>query len=156
MSELETRIADFLNQEHIAVVGVRSTQDDAANLIYRKFREAGYTVYAINPNAETVEGDPCYANLWAAPTKPDAVVIVTRPEITENVVQQCAELGITRVWIHQSFMGNSLSPTALETCKTHNIEVIPGLCPMMYVGKVDFFHGFACWLPRVTGKMPAV
>lgn len=156
MSELQARIEDFLAQKHIAVAGVRSTKDDAANLIYRKLRETGRTVYAINPNAQSVEGDPCYPDLASTPQPPTAVMIVTRPEVTDALIKQCAELGIQRVWVHNSFMGNSLSPETVALCKAHNIKLIPGLCPMMFVEKADFFHKAAHWFTSVTGKLPQV
>lgn len=156
MSEIQARIDDFLAQRRIAVAGVRSTKDDAANLIYRKLRENGYTVYAINPNAETAEGDPCYPDLASTPERPEAVVIVTRPEVTGTILRQCAELGITRVWVHRSFMGDSLPADALEFSRANGISIIPGLCPMMFVDKADFFHRGVGWLTRVTGRMPAV
>lgn len=153
MAEIQARIDDFLAQKRIAVAGVRGSKDDAANLIYRKLRGAGYTVYAINPNASTVEGDPCYPDLHATPERPEAVVIVTRPEVTDQIIQQCADLGIKRVWIHRSPMGNSLSERSKELCKEKGIALIPGMCPMMFVDKVDFPHGLMRWFTRVTGKM---
>lgn len=55
------------------------TKDDAANFIYRKLKETRHRVFAVNPNAETVEGDKCHPNLKAIRDGIDAVVVVTRP-----------------------------------------------------------------------------
>lgn len=155
MSTLEA-IHDFLAQKRIAVAGVSSTKPDAPNLIYRKLRDSGYQVYAINPKVQTVEGDPCYPDLKSLPEKVDAVVIGTRPEVTEQIVRECAELGISRVWMHyaMSFLGGSYSEAAVNYCHEHNISVIPGGCPMMFVEPVDFGHKCLRWFSRRTGTLP--
>ena len=77
MPTMQEATRDFLAQKRIAVVGVSRTQNNAANIIYRKLRSENYKVFAVNPNAATVEGDTCYSNLKTIPEKPDGVVVVT-------------------------------------------------------------------------------
>src|SRR4029453_1319447 len=49
---------DFLAHERIAVTGVsRTPGNHGANFVYRRLRERGYEVFAVNPNATEVEGD---------------------------------------------------------------------------------------------------
>ena len=93
MAKIDALVQDFLAQEKIAVVGVSDKRETGCNLAYRKFREAGYTVTAVNPRLTTFEGDPCYPNLESIPEKPDAVFILANPQVTEQIVQQCVELG---------------------------------------------------------------
>ena len=155
MPTMSSMVEDFLAQKRIAVAGVSHTKEDAAaNAIYRKLREAGYQVFPVNPNAETVEGDTCYPDLKAIPEGVDAVVISTRPEITEEIVQQCVEVGISRVWMHRSFGQGSVSPAAVDFCHEHNITVIPGACPMMYCKPVDFGHKCMRWTLGLIGGLP--
>jgi len=156
MSNLNEAAADFLAQKRIAVAGVSRTGQDAANGIYVKLRDSGYQVFPINPNAGEVEGDPCYPNLKSIPDGVDGVVIVTRPEVTEQIVHECAELGISRVWMHQGmpFLGSSVSENAVQFCREHNITVIPGGCPMMFCQPVDFGHKCIRWWLGLTGKLP--
>lgn len=108
---LEAKVEDFLAQKRIAVAGVSRTQQAAANAVYRRLREVGYQVFPVNPNADQVEGDPCYHDPKSIPGVIDAVFIATRPEATEQLVRQCAEAGISRVWMHRSFhaLGTSMS-----------------------------------------------
>ena len=77
MPTLNEIVADFLAQKRIAVAGVSRSRHNAANMIYRKLRKTGYQVFPINPKVESVEGDPCYADLKSVPEKTDGVVIVT-------------------------------------------------------------------------------
>ena len=150
MTTLETKIHDFLAQNRIAVVGV--SRDDsghpAANLIYRKLRSEGYKVVAVNPNATIVEGDISYPNLRSVSEKPEAVVIVTKPGITEQVVRECAELSIANIWMHKGIdsKGTSVSKEAVHYCHQHGITVIPGGCPMMYCNHADIGHRVMRWM----------
>ena len=156
MSTLEAKVSDFLSQKRIAVAGVSRTKQDAANLVYKKLKEAGYEVFAVNPNAQTFGDDPCYPDLKSIPGGVDGVVIVTRPKITEELVRQCAEAGVARVWMHQSMMKSvtSVSQEAVAFCTEQNISVIDGACPMMFCQPVDFGHKCMRFVMRFTGGMP--
>ena len=156
MATLNEIVDDFLAQKRIAVAGVSRRRHNAANMIYRKLRKTGYQVFAINPKVETVEGDPCYPDLKSVPEKTDGMVIVTRPEVAEQLVRQCAEVGIPRVWMHRSlgFMGTSVSEQAVEFCRENSMTVIPGGCPMMFCKPVDFAHTCLHWMLKLTGGLP--
>ena len=83
-------------------------------------------------------------------------MIVTRPEITERIVHDCNDAGVRRVWMHQSVAkGSSVSPAAVEYCRQHDINVIPGACPMMYGDDVDVAHRCMRVILRLTGGLPA-
>ena len=154
-SKLEATVREFLAQRRIAVAGVsRTDTDEAANLIYRKLRDGGYQVFAVNPRAESVEGDVCYRDLGEVPGGVDAVVIATHPEATPQVVRRCAELGIGRVWMHRSFGPGSVAEEAVSLCREHGITVIPGGCPMMFLAPVDIGHRCMRWLLSLTGGLP--
>ena len=100
MSQVDALVRDFLAQKKIAVVGVSDKRDTGCNLVYRRFKDAGYQVYAVNPRLAAFDGAPCYPDLKSLPEIPDGVFILTNPKIAEAVVQQCVELGIKRVWLH--------------------------------------------------------
>lgn len=155
MTTLQEAVDDFLAQRRIAVAGVSRSGSEAANLIYRKLRDAGYEVFAVNPKATTVEGDPCYPDLAALPERPDGVVIVTPPDAAEGLVQTCADLGIPRVWMHRSFGTGSVSDEAVSLGQKLGLTVIPGACPMMYVDPVDGGHTYIRWILKLTGGLPS-
>lgn len=147
MATIDALVEDFLAQKKIAVVGVSDKRETGCNLGYRKLKQAGYTVYAINPRLSTFDGDPCYPDLLALPETPDGVFILASPAVTERIVQQCVERGVGRVWMH-CMMGTkpglvpsitSVSPAAVQLCREHGITVIPGSCPNQFL-KPDFGH----------------
>jgi uncharacterized protein len=156
MLTMQEATKDFLSQKKIAVAGVSHTKDDAANNIYRKLRSEGYHVFAVTPNTAVVEGDVCYPDIKAIPEKIDGVVIVTKPEVTEQIVQQCAEVGINRVWMHKGMaaLGSSVSEKAVAYCNEHGITAIPGGCPQMYCEHADFGHKCMRWMLNFTGSLP--
>ena len=84
MAKIDVLVQDFLAQKKIAVVGVSDKRETGCNLGYRKFKTAGYTVFAVNPRLTTFENDPCYADLKSIPEKPDAVFIFTNPTVTDR------------------------------------------------------------------------
>ena len=148
MAKIDNLVKTFLAQKSIAVVGVSDQRDTGCNLAYNKFRAAGYTVYAVNPRISTFNGDPVYPDLKSIPQKPDAVFVLTNPKVTEQIVQQCVDLGIKHVWMH-CLMGTkpglspastSVSPSAVEMCRANGIAVIPGSCPAQFL-ESDFGHG---------------
>lgn len=158
MAKMDTLVQDFLAQEKIAVVGVSDNRETGCNLAYRKFKEAGYNVSAVNPRLTSFEGNPCYPDLGSIPEVPDAVFILTNPNITEQVVQQCVDLGVKRVWMH-CLMGTkpglaasmtSVSSEAVQMCRENGIEVIPGGCPNQHL-KPDFGHSLMRVMFRTLG-----
>jgi predicted CoA-binding protein len=150
-------VHDFLAQKRIAVAGVShdNAHHPSANLIYRRLKKSGHDVFPVNPNLTSFEGDRCYPDVKSIPGGVEGAVIVTRPEITERIVRDCAGAEVRRVWMHQSMAkGSSVSPEAVEYCREHDIEVIAGACPMMYGAGVDFGHLCMRWIPGVTGGLP--
>ena len=121
--------------------------------MYKRLRERGYEVFAVNPKVDTVEGDPCFASVQAIPGGVEGAVIVTRPDVTAQVVRECAAAGVKRVWMHQG-MGNSVSEDAVTFCREQGIAVIPGACPMMYCEPVDFGHKCIRWVFGLVGRLP--
>ena len=107
MAKFENLVQDFLAQKKIAIVGVSDKRDTGCNLAYKKFKENGYQVYGVNPRIMTYEGEPCYPDLKSIPQKPDAVFILASPKVTEQIVQQCVDLGVKYVWMH-CMMGTGL------------------------------------------------
>jgi predicted CoA-binding protein len=156
---LDAKVHDFLAQKRIAVAGVSrdNRRHPTGNLIYRRLKSTGHDVFPVNPQMETFEGDRCYPALQSIPGGVDAVVIVTRPQVTEQIVQNCKAAGIRRVWMHQSIgkKGSSVSPAAVEYCRQHDINVIAGACPMMYGAGADFGHTCMRWVLKLTRGLPA-
>jgi predicted CoA-binding protein len=158
MQTLDAKVQDFLAQKRIAVAGVSrdNSRHPVGNLIYQRLKNTGHEVFAVNPHLETFEGDHCYPDVQSIPGGVDGVMVITRPEATEQIVRQCSEAGIKRVWMHQSFARatSSVSPAAVEYGQKHGMTVIAGACPMMYGPGADFGHRCMRWMLGITGGLP--
>ena len=141
MQTIEAAAAAFLANKRIAVTGVsRHPASHGSNVVYRRLRERGYDVYAVNPNTTEVEGDPSYANLTAVPGGIQAVVIATRPERAVETMRECITLGIRHVWMHRGPGAGSVSAAATELGRQNGITVIDGGCPLMFGPTADLGH----------------
>jgi len=160
MAKIDNMVQDFLAQKKIAVVGVSDQRETGCNLAYRKFKENGYEVFAVNPRITEFEGEPCYPDLKSIPDNPDAVFILANPKVTDEVVQQCVDIGVKHIWMH-CMMGTkpglvenitSVSQDAVRVCRENGIQVIPGSCPNQFL-RPDFGHTMMRGLWRMFGFM---
>lgn len=147
--------SEFLANKRIAVTGVsRSPKDHGSNVVYKRLKERGYEVFAVNPNADVVEGDKSYHDLKAIPGGVEAVVIGTRPEAAEVTMRECAALGIHHVWMHRGPGGGSVSREAQVYGRERGINVIPGGCPLMFEPTSDGGHKAMKFVLTLTGAVP--
>jgi hypothetical protein len=147
-------VATFLRGRRLAVAGVSRQPGQAANAVFRKLRGAGYEVFPINPNTSEVEGTACYAGVGAIPGQLDGVVIATAPDVSAQIVQQCSDHGVRRVWFHRSFGNGSVSEEAVEACSARGIDCIVGGCPLMFCEPVDIGHKCMRWWLQRQGRVP--
>ena len=141
MQSVKEAAAEFLANKRVAVTGVsRTPKTHGSNTVYRRLRDRGYEVFAVNPNADTVEGDPAYQDLKSIPGGVQAVVIGTRPELAEGTMRECAELGIKQVWMHRGPGAGSVSDAAADYGRQHGITVIDGGCPLWFAPVSDLGH----------------
>lgn len=146
---------EFLTRRRVAVTGVsRDPEKHGANVVYRRLRQRGYEVFAINPNAETVEGDRCYPSLADVPGGVEAVVIGTRPDRAQDTISECVELGVNQVWMHRAFGGSSVDRAAVDLGRAHGVTVIDGGCPCMFAPTDDGGHRFIRAVCTLTGAVP--
>lgn len=147
--------SEFLANKRIAVTGVsRNAQGHGSNVVCQRLRERGYEVFAVNPNADQVEGDKCYHDLKSIPGGVGAVVIGTTPETAETTMRECAGLGIKHVWMHRSIGGGSVSGGAAAYGRQQGISVIPGGCPLMFEPVSDGAHKAMKFVFTLTGAVP--
>jgi predicted CoA-binding protein len=155
MTAIKDAAAEFLARKRVAVTGVsRTPGNHGSNVVYKRLRERGYEVFAVNPHAHQVEGDHAYPDLHSIPGGVDAVVIATRPELAQETMHECAELGIRRVWMHRSFGGGSVSDSATAYGREHGITVIDGGCPCMFDPTADLGHKAMRFVFTLNGNVP--
>ena len=156
MQKMKEVASEFLAHKRVAVTGVSSKnpQNHGSNVVYKRLRDRGYQVFAVNPHADEVEGDLCYHDLASVPGGVDWVVIGTRPETAETTVRECVDLGIQRIWMHRAFGSGSVAEEATDYGRQHGVTVIDGGCPCMFDPTSDPGHRVMRAMCTLTGKVP--
>jgi predicted CoA-binding protein len=134
---LRTLIEQILEQKRFAVAGVSRNPEKYGYIVYQKLKAAGYTVYAINPNTDSIGEDLCYPSLDNVPTPIDCVVTVAPPHVTEKVVRDAGRLKIPFVWMQPG----SESTAAYNLARSLSMQVISGgPCIMVSVAQRQTHH----------------
>jgi uncharacterized protein len=155
MQKIKEAASEFLTNRRVAVTGVsRHAKDHGSNVVYKRLRDRGYQVFAVNPNADEVEGDHCYHDLREIPGGVDAAVLATRPETCEETMRECAELGIKHVWMHRGPGAGSVSKEAADYGRQQGIAVIDGGCPCMFGPTADPGHKVMRLALTLSGNVP--
>jgi len=118
-------LTEFLNKNNaVAVIGVSADPDKWGSKIYKTLKSSNFNVYPVNPKYKKIGDDICYPDLKALPKKPDVVITVVPPRVTEQIVKACKEAGISRVWMQPG----SESEKAINFCKNNDIKVVYNTC----------------------------
>ncbi|MFZ0770215.1 MAG: CoA-binding protein [Candidatus Sulfotelmatobacter sp.] len=152
-ASLET-IEDFLAQKRIAMAGISR---DPANFSVKLFEELcrrGYDVVPVNPNTAEVQGRRCFARVQDIQPPVEAALLMTSPEATETVVNDCAEAGIRRVWMYRAAGKGSVSSKAVQFCRERGIQLVPGQCPFMFLPETAGVHRLHGFVRKITGRYP--
>ena len=156
MQTIKQAATDFLAHRRIAVTGVsRNAGMHGSNAVYQRLRQRGYEVFAVNPNADEVEGDPSFHSLAEIPGGVDGVVIGTSPERALATMRECDELVIKLVWMHRSFGTGSVSDDATDYGREHGITVIDGGCPCMFEPTADPGHKVMRFIFTLNRHVPS-
>lgn len=142
-------IQDFIDGKRIALVGASRSEKKFGNMAYKELKQRGYQVFAINPSANEIDGDPCYPNLAALPGKVDGIVITVPPEQGMVALREAAQEGIHNVWVQQQ----ADSPELLAAGRELGLNLVSGKCILMYAQPVRSFHGWHRAFVKLFGKL---
>ena len=115
-------IEQILDQKHFAVLGVSRDKAKYGYQVYKRLKAAGYTVYAVNPNADAIDDDPCYPSLDNIPGKIDCLVTVTPPLVTEESLHLAGRLRVPYIWMQPGSESNA----CYNLAQSVGIQVISG------------------------------
>jgi uncharacterized protein len=121
---------DNIKEKKIAVVGVSHKEDKYGFKIFQDLVKADFKVEGINLSGGEVAGRKLYRSLQELPVKPDIVITVVPPPVTEKVIEACRDLGIKQIWMQPG----SESDTAVKKAQEYGIAVIHNACFMVTHG----------------------
>jgi len=111
----------------VAVAGATDNPSKYGSIIYRDLKLKGFTVYPVNPNRATVDGDPSFKGLEDIPEPPTIVNIVVPPEVTSQILQHCLDLGLTNIWLQPG----AESPAVMAFLQKNDFNYLANACIMV-------------------------
>lgn len=147
-------IERFLAQKRIAIVGISRQPKDLSVALFDELCRRGYDVVPVNPNASSIHGHNCVAQVQDILPPVTAALLMTSPEVTEKVVEDCYAAGIKQVWMYRAAGQGAVSPKAMDFCRERGIEVIPGECPFMFLPNAAGIHRFHGFVRKILGRYP--
>ncbi len=95
----DAALRELLTQARvIAVVGHSDKPQRTSYQIAQFLKRVGYTVYAVNPTVETIDGERSYPSLMDVPEPIDIVDVFRRSEYLTGVVDDAIAAGAKAVW----------------------------------------------------------
>jgi predicted CoA-binding protein len=146
----KSSVENFLAQKNIAIVGISRSGKKFGNAVNKELRAKGYNIFPVNPNADTIDGGPCYKNLSSLPQKADGVIVCIPPSQTESVVKEAHKNGIAHIWMQQG----AESEAAISYCLQNSIDYVAGECILMFAEPTGFGHKLHRWVWGLLGKLP--
>jgi predicted CoA-binding protein len=147
-------INEFLRQKRIAIVGVSRKKSHFSRAVLTEFRKRGYDVVPCNPHESTIDELTAFPNVQSIRPPVDAVLVMTPPEVTESIVKECQQAGVTRIWLHRGTGMGASSSAAIAFCLSHNMKVIAGHCPLMFLSDAHLVHRIHGWFKKLARTYP--
>jgi predicted CoA-binding protein len=149
MSKLSS-IKSFLEPKEMAIAGVSRNPRKFGRMVYDHLKKREFRLCGINPNTDSINGDPCFHSVADLPAQVSRLLVVTPKNQTLEIVQAAITRGIKNIWIQQT----SETPEALELAAKNNIDLISKECIMKFAEPVDGVHKFHRFFSRLFGGYP--
>ena len=148
------QIDEFWQLRRIALVGLSRDPKHFSQSVWKELRGRGYDVVPVNPKTDAIDGQPCFTRVQDIVPPVEGALVMTPPRVTERVVEDCAEAGVTRVWLLGGAGVGASSPKAVAFCESHGMQTVSGHCPFMFLPGTPFFHQVHGFVKKVTGSYP--
>ena len=150
----QSLIDEFLKLKRFAMIGVSRNPKDFSRGLFKEFVTRGYDVVPVNPFVTEVDGKRCYARITEIVPRVSAAIIMTTTAQSEFLIQECADAGITLVWLYGIAGEKSVNPNAVRNCQNLGINVIPGYCPFMVMPASSLGHRLHGSIWKLLGLYP--
>ena len=148
-------IEAFLAHKRFAMIGVSRESDSFSIALFRELCSRGYEVIPVNPLTPNVLGHPCFARVQDIHPPVEAALLMTSPAVTESIVADCALAGIRSIWMYRATGQGAVNQKAVDFCREHDIQVIPGECPFMFLPHASGIHRFHGFFRKLIGLYPS-
>jgi predicted CoA-binding protein len=135
MSEVECQLPEFNpedeetrgileNNRTIAVVGLSTDPGKDSHRVAKYLQEHGYHIVPVNPKADEILGEQCYASLKEIPFPVDIVDIFRKIEAIPAIVDEAIAIGAKVVWMQLGLAENRSAHKAMAA----GLKVVMNKC----------------------------
>ena len=99
----------FANPASVAVIGASTVLHKAGGRRWRSMVEAGFSggLYPIHPTASEILGHKAYRSLRDLPAPPEMAVVLVRPDLVPEALDDCADLRVPAVVVITAGFGET-------------------------------------------------
>lgn len=149
-----TDIDAFLALPRIALVGLSRDQRHFSRMLFQELRRRGQDVVPVNPEVTEIDGIACFPDVGSILPPVHGALIMTAPQVSAKIVEDCAVAGIHFLWLYRSLGAGSVSPEALDACQELGLRVVNGECPFMFLKDAGFVHSLHRGIRGLFGSLP--
>ena len=113
----------------VAIIGASGNRNKFGNKAVRAFRQQGYTVYPVNPNATEIEGLSAYRSVRELPVRPEMISVYVPPPVLVKILPDIAAKGCDELWLNPG----AESEEVLDEAERLGLKVVQA-CSIMGVG----------------------
>ena len=117
----------------VAVIGASKDRAKFGNKAVRAFRQQGYTVYPVNPDATEIEGLSAYPSVRDLPVRPEMVSVYVRPPVLLKILPDIAARGCDELWLNPGTESDEvlveaerLGLNVIQACSIVGVGMSPG------------------------------
>ena len=147
-------IDNFLAQKRFALVGISRSPREFSMALFDELCRRGYDVVPVTPHMPQVKGRRCFARVQDIQPPVEGALLMTSPKVTDEVVRDCADAGVKRIWMYSAGGKGAVSDGAVSYCLGKGMELVPGECPFMFLPKAGAIHGLHGFVRKITGTYP--
>jgi acyl-CoA synthetase (NDP forming) len=136
--------------ESVAVIGASRRPGTVGRAIWDNIRSAGYSgkLYAVNPHARQIDGEPCLAAPADLPEHVDLAVIAVPAGAVLDAAEQCGRRGVRAVVVITSGLDDATRAYLLMTCHRQGMRLIGPNCFGVAVPSIGLDATFAAAHPQ--------
>jgi predicted CoA-binding protein len=150
MKVTKQQIESFLQGKQLAIAGVSRSEKKFGHKVFTELMAKGHKVIPVNPNAEKIDGEPCYKTIGDLPPGVDSLLILTPKDQTDNILREAIQKGIKNIWVQQM----SETEESLRIAEEYDKEIIFGKCIFMFAEPVGSIHRFHRAIVKLFGGLP--